>query len=799
MHSATASYGLKNLYTIDPTFDSHKLSPNVSWYIDSTASQGLQDIIKANLNDQFTQNQKANINLGSQQGNVWFYLPLRLSGSSFEAERVPPWYVSLDSMMLTPIDLYVRRSNGSIEQHSLGDLNYHREAPIYSPNLAKDLQLMPGESVELYFKVNSKRPIRFTAELLSLKSLHQKNFKETIFYSAIFGIIIMMIFYSLFAFSAIGGRNHIYFILFISSVSVLHASLTGHTNFYLWPTADRWQLLNAPLLTHLTCILALQFTRFFLRSFDHSPFNDLVLKALIVMSFSSFMASLFLNYTLGIYLAIGMAFFASVTITYSAYRSLKRGYLTARFFLVGWSCLLLGQVIYSSMKFDLLPINFFNMNAYAIGAAIATIFLALSLEDQINNRMRRKVHAEKNTREQLEVTNQELSIALTKLAQSNKVKDQFLATISHELRTPMNGVEGSLDLLNTKLLSDQQQTYVDSAQISAKEMTSMVDSILRFSEIQSGQVELSNDPFEIRQSLNPAAMRYKNLCQRKGLEFNWYIDKNVPMLIEGDCDNLALITKHLVDNAIKFTNKGKITVDLRLKNIAEGSAILQLAVNDTGEGIPKEKLNKVCEAFYQLDNSYNRRHNGLGIGLAICKQLTDLMGGDIDVKSTVGQGTQVKVTMPIKLVTETAAQSEEELDTRIPLENSPQKTILVAEDNPVNQLVMNGMLELLGCYIITADNGQEVIDILETQPVDLILMDCQMPIMDGYEATETIRTANRHYSNIPIIAVTANAMTGDSQRCLAAGMNDYIKKPISRDILFEKVSHWLKISIESAA
>jgi len=797
--SAAANYSLENLYTIDPVSDSHPLNNHIAWLSDPVGNLKIDDIINRKLTNEFTRNTTSSINLGEPQGASWFFIPVRLAGATDNRSQIQTWQLRLDSMMLAPIDVYIRRSNGEITFERVGDKNYIEQRPIYSPNWVVPIQLRTGETVEVYLKVTSEKPVRFSTELMTSQLLQKKEFQETVFYTLTFSIFLIMIIYSLFAFSTLGGRNHIYFVLFILSMGLVHGSVTGHSQAYLWPNASSWWLLSTPLLGLFSCILASQFSRFFLKTFDHAKPNDMALKANSVIAFISFFISLVIPHNIALVLCLVVSLVTTLTITVSAYQSYRRGYLTARLFLAGWGILLAGQLAYVLVKYDLLPLTLITLNISTICSAVATILLALSLEDQINNRMQGKVQSEQDTREQLEIVNHDLSVALTKLAQSNKVKDQFLATISHELRTPMNGVEGSLDLLKTNNLNPQQLTYVDSARISAREMTSMVDSILRFSEIQSGQIELSEKAFEIRPSLTPIAIRFKHQCQRKGLDFNWYIDKGVPMFITGDNENISLITKHLVDNAIKFTTKGKVTVDIRLKDTETTNGSLQICVNDTGSGIPEDQLSKICNAFYQLDNSYNRRHTGMGIGLAICQQLCNIMGGNLVIESQLGKGTLVTITLPVGISNEKTNDMAPQQVAQYLSDSGRQKTVLVAEDNPVNQLVMNGMLQLLGCYIVTADNGQEVLDILDNQPIDLILMDCQMPIIDGYEATEMIRKSNRHYSDIPIIAVTANAMTGDSHRCLAAGMNDYIKKPISRDILFKKVGHWLKISIESAA
>ena len=215
--------------------------------------------------------------------------------------------------------------------------------------------------------------------------------------------------------------------------------------------------------------------------------------------------------------------------------------------------------------------------------------------------------------------------------------------------------------------------------------------------------------------------------------------------------------------------------------------MLCIAIIDTGKGMPTGKVTSIFNAFDEPHNATQPHPDGLGIGLAICKQLTELMGGELTLESTEGEGSELTFKLPLHTLADIPASDDPEITSL-----HQKKTVLIAEDNPVNQMVLRGMLENIGCHTLTAANGLEVCDLLTSQPVDLILMDCQMPLMDGFETTRKIRDSQTAYNSVPIIAVTANALSADSRRCLEAGMNDYIKKPIDRLVMEAKVKHWLK-------
>ena len=535
-------------------------------------------------------------------------------------------------------------------------------------------------------------------------------------------------------------------------------------------------------------LLALQFCLAFLSLRKHAPLASHFVNFFSVACIVALLMTFFIPYSIMINVALGSSFISCCTIIIAGIWSFNNGYKTARFFLLAWACLLIGVMVQSLVVTHAIPDNVLTGNASAIGFCFEVLLLSLALGDRINQNKLERQHLALTTQQQMQKTHEELKETLEKEAQNNRLKDQFLATISHELRTPMNGVEGALALINTKKIDKQCLNFIEAAKLCAKEMTEMIEEILRFSEIQSGQLIIKPRSFELRSEFNLYAMKFRQQCYNKGLDFHWHIDKQLPTYIFADQEQLLLILNQLTSNAIKFTNTGYVTVNL-WQGSYQGTPELVISVSDTGEGIPADQLDTIFNDFYQVDGRHNRRHNGLGIGLAICKQLSAIMNSRLTVESTIGKGTSVNFHTPL------AASSEKSQSSSTKKLNSAKKknVVLVAEDNPINQMILRNMLDQLGCIVLTADNGQEAIQILKQQPVDLIMMDCQMPIVDGFEATRMIRNSKAIYSDIPIVAVTANAMTGDSTRCIVAGMNDYIKKPINRDVLESKTARWLNL------
>ena len=429
-------------------------------------------------------------------------------------------------------------------------------------------------------------------------------------------------------------------------------------------------------------------------------------------------------------------------------------------------------------------------------------------------------HAFNQMASQIESLLEEVREKAEQAMAASLAKSEFLASMSHEIRTPMNGVLGMLRLLETTPLTDKQKEYAQVAQSSANALMSLINDVLDFSKIEAGKMELCSAPFDLVELIEDVRRVFWLDMEAKNLRWECELDPKLPRHCVGDEGRLRQILLNLLGNALKFTEAGEVRLCLGFdeedgatesERRELGVAALRFAIRDTGIGIPPERLSLLFRSFSQVDSSTTRRFGGTGLGLAICKQIVELMGGTIGVESRVGEGSRFWFTLRLE-TRQLPVESDRDRGSAAVAgaEGSPPPNgassdafesgrILVVDDNSVNQLLVRELLASVGCQCDSVASGSEALDAFDAQTYDLIVMDCQMPGMDGYEATRRIREKERAQQDaagkataVPIIALTADVLKGSAEACLAAGMDEYLSKPLDSKQFLETVGRFVR-------
>ncbi len=374
---------------------------------------------------------------------------------------------------------------------------------------------------------------------------------------------------------------------------------------------------------------------------------------------------------------------------------------------------------------------------------------------------------------------------------ANQAKSEFLAMMSHELRTPMNAVLGMASLLEATDLDDKQREYISALSEGGEMLMTVLNDVLDLSKIEAGKMEIESIEVDIRSIIRKLAQLWEPTANDKGLVFECEIDDDVPSIIHGDITRIRQIIYNLLSNAVKFTDEGKVKLGITAKALANNKSLICIAIEDTGVGISQKAQAELFMPFEQADKSVTRKFGGTGLGLAISKKLAQLMGGDITLSSESGKGSCFTFTLEVDSLASGKLDDNDELETPTAPSEFPSEQpvrILAAEDNVLNQRVLKAFLQAVDCELILAEDGVEALDYLETQLFDMVLMDVQMPRKDGITTTKELRASNGPNADIPVIAMTANVMNGDRQKCLDAGMTDYVPKPLDPRVLISAIA-----------
>lgn len=760
---------------------------HVSFLEDARGELRPEELLRGERDRMLQENQGRSFSFGMSSSTYWLMFELSnhgLGDDSTSMQRL----LEVSYPPLDRITLYYFDSQGNLQQIESGDTLPFHSRPIVHTGYVFPLEINMGETRRFLLQVNSQGSLRVPMTLWEPDYFHEQTRSMMLLHGIYFGIVALMFVYNLILFLFIRDQTYLYYIVYIAALTFFQSNYTGFAFQYLWPGQPQ---LNNPIIIYsiwTVQIFAAQFTRRVLDSATTQPRLDKVIRRLGTTAIVMMLLTPVLSYHLTLYAALISALINIAVILAAAIINAARGMRTARLFLIAWSAFLLGAMILGGVALGVLPANVFTSNALIIGSAIEVTLLSLSLADRMNQIERERTRAE------LEAKNALLSVNRA-LLESNKLKDEFLNTISHEMRTPMHGVLSSIDHIRHQDESRKRELFVDSAERSAQQMMMLIDSVLNYTELHSSSFKLEQGTFTLSRLAESLDDLFRKQAEAKGLHFSIEMQPDVPDLLIGDFRRTQQILASLLSNAVKFTHQGFVRLTIALVAIDDRRcrAKIEFRVTDSGIGILEGTESIIFDRFRQLDSSFSRGFGGLGIGLATSKQIARLMQAELGFQSRPNEGSTFRLVAEFPFSPKNSARRKAEVLQRQWQDLAQDRLALIVEDNPVNQMVLKASLAKLGLRTLVAGNGNEAIAQVLAHPVDIVLMDCQMPVLDGFEATRAIRQLANDKSQVPIIAITANAMSKDRERCVEAGMNDYMSKPVNMHELKEKLLKWLPL------
>lgn len=799
----------------------YRLGTNLALFEDPSGELNLDDIRSPAIAGRFQPSDVQVPNLGFTSSVIWARLELVSS-----LTHRTTYYLEISNPLLDRISLIIDDGQTLTHYDDTGDRTAFGTRPLNTRMFVFPLELEPSRAVTLYLRFESESGMHLPLLLMSPRHLIEHPAAEYGILSLYYGLLLMLIIYNLHHYIRLRDINALLYVLFIANYIGFQLALNGISFQFLWPDSPWWANANLPFFICTTCLSGTLFTRSILNTARFTPRLHLVLGSLIWISVFGAGLALFVSYQLAIMFAVGLVF-TLVIFVITGIRISLMGFRPARYYTLAWILSLAGMAIYALKTYGLLPTNFITTWSTQIGSAWDAVILAFAISDrfyliqsekrqiqiaarkalgeskrklnQLNEELESRVAAGlkelRTANKQLRAEAEERRIAERKADAANRTKSEFLANMSHEIRTPINAVIGFVHLLSCTPLSREQRNYLGKIDQASRMLTSIIKNILDFSKIEAGRMELEPRPFRVETLISKACNLIELSAADKGL--NLKVQHNVPQdcCLIGDEGRLLEVLLNLLSNAVKFTESGSVTLRLDCRPHDADQVYLHFCVEDTGIGIAAEQQAGLFQSFTQADSSITRRFGGTGLGLSISQRLVEKMGGSIQISSSVGEGSRFQFTLRFERADVDRPEVDSIVQQELSVHNLEGLRILLVEDQPLNQEIVVGLLHKAGARVVVANNGAEALSRLRDQQdqgsdsYDAVLMDVEMPIMDGYKTARSIRD-ELGISDLPIIAMTAHALEGEKARCSAAGMNDYIVKPISIERLFRVVRRW---------
>ncbi|MBK8972941.1 MAG: response regulator [Hahellaceae bacterium] len=760
---------------------------------DPSLTLSTDDVLIHYRNGEFGPPPNVSAQFGYRNTALWLATPLENATAAAVNLQLDVRYPPLDY-----IDVYLVRLQQDTtiidQSFALGDHHPYNQRPIKARTHQAALTFAANSQFILLVRVQSDSSLAVPMYLTPLEQLYEDDHFSQIFMGLFYGIALGLFAYNLFLFLLIRDTVYLTYILYVLGYTLFMASLDGLL-FPLWPNAIDWESRSIYIFPWACGIFLSQFCRTILQTREQAPRCDLLLRLFFWLYLVGTLAFFVVDIHIIARINSPVIALNALTILGITIVRYAQGHKAAAYFIAGMGSFCVGLISVAGGAMNLIGHYDLAPTILKIGASIEMILFSIALAQRINSLeasnalAQREVtlaRAEALARERF---SQKMQEANSHLENAVRARTEFLANMSHEIRTPMNGVLGMIELAQGTQLNHEQRQLLDVAYRSGRTLLALLNDILDLSKIESGKLELEKHNFSLIDLIVDLKNLYSVTLQDKALFFELENADQGPDWIVGDRTRIWQILSNLIGNAIKFTREGGITVTAT----ADVYGHLSLTVKDTGIGISPSAQARIFQAFTQADSSTTRQFGGTGLGLTISRKLAELMNGSLTVESDEGIGSRFTLTIPY--VPGQRPPQADRLSGSKPGEiiDATPLRVLVAEDNEVNRLVIRGMLQRLHITPIIVNDGLVALKQCQSEPFDLVLMDLQMPEMDGLQATRAIRGEATLNQMTPIVALTADSMEGDREKCLAAGMSDYLSKPVQLSELKSMILKWTQL------
>ncbi|MDX1803051.1 MAG: 7TM diverse intracellular signaling domain-containing protein [Alcanivorax sp.] len=777
MIAMLALSGTSSALTLDNQKQDYIAARQVQWLSDSRRALSPEMALNALINHRGQALQSDYPALGFRSGYQWFLLVLN-NRSDQNA-----WFLRAARPHLDYLDVYLFDSQRTPLKHMrLGDRIPFAQRPLLHPHLVVPLRLPANQQRYVLLRAQGENVIDMPVEVMSPSALSQEDNRLSLFNGLYFGAIAIICLYNLLIFFSIRDRGYLLYVLYLGTFGLNLFTREGLSFQWLWPQANWWNHYSLPVLNLLTLAFSLLLTSQFLELRQRAPranlwLNGCAVLAMIMAPLSLVDFHFFIRASSAValpwpFIAVGLAYWL-----------MRQGYTPARYFLAAFATIGLAAVVYILKTFQVIAGNWLIENALQLGVVGEALLLSFALANRMTVLKRENARIQQQANSILErrvaERTRELNAALS-------ARSEFLAVMSHEIRTPLNGIIGTVDLLKTSSMDEDQRHNLNVIEQSGNNLLNLINDILDYSRIEAGKMSIEQTSFELPALIRECSGLFEQRAHVHSDQLSCDLASDLGQRSLGDPVRLRQILVNLISNAVKFTENGTVTV--RARRDDHNRDYVMFEVEDTGIGITREQLARLFDYFQQGDSSTSRRYGGAGLGLAICRQLVEIMGGEIGVESEPEKGSRFWFRLPLpETRSDQTPPEHSSAPALMPLQDPARFRILIVDDNHINLMVAQGLCEKLGYTTEVAESGMEAIAILlaEQQPFDLVLMDCEMPDMDGFETSRAIIKLQQEgrLGWLPIVALTAHAVPDKIHACHDAGMVAHLAKPINQSRL----------------